>query len=305
MYRPLPGSPVKLALMANGISSLLTPPATRYAEPRVARDGTDGKAALALLAEAARRVLGHADFVELLQLSRRGGVAVFERDGRRMVFKLIGCRADRRKRLARFFGWNPARGAHRLSGALRERGLPVCVVEEHGAVSLPSAPRAVWTISEFLEGSRTLRVYKRETQKPQRASAVHPEIRSLFQQGIELLRRLHDAGFEHRDFHAGNLLVSRDEAGEPALRMLDLETVVRRDPRTAGRARDLCRFVENFVEPENYREVIAAALRDYATGDEGLERRLLGNRYTRRLLAYKGQSKRNRVREQLARSGQQ
>src|SRR5690606_6757384 len=134
-----------------GVSSLLAPPALRAAEPRVARDGTDGAAALALLSEAARSVLGHADFMEVLQLSRRGGLAVVERDGRRMVFMLIGCQADRRKRLARVFGWNPARGAYRASHALRESGLPVCVVEEHGTVKLPAAPRAVWTISEFFE----------------------------------------------------------------------------------------------------------------------------------------------------------
>jgi hypothetical protein len=270
-----------------GAATTLEEQSTADLDQRVAKDGTDAGLALSMLRQAANQALGHSRFVRVLQLSRRGGLAVIDRDGELMVFKLIGCQADRRKRLGRIVGWNPARRAFRMSRALERAGLPVCTVTEHGSVSLPGAPRAVWTISRYYQQGATLRARKRELQQS-RASAEHPVIRELYTQGILMLRRLHDAGFEHRDCHAGNLLIGPPDAQGCALRMLDLDTVVKRRPGVRGRSRDLSRYIENFLEPGNYQAEIENALRVYADGSSALESALSKSRYVRRLLAHKG-----------------
>lgn len=239
------------------------------------------------LDEAGETALGHNDFLDVLQLSRRGGLALIRHNGELKVFKFIGCEADWKKRWARLVGWNPARRAVRMSAELAKAGIPVCVVEDHGAVSLNSAPRAVWTISRYVEDGRTLRQLKQELQGDQR-SPQNPEIRQLFDDALILLRRIHDAGFEHRDYHAGNLLVTTDADGSHNLQLVDLETVMRRRATTLRRARDLRRFLENFVEPEDYMAVIDRALEVYAPDDETQRARILSTRRMQGLIKKRG-----------------
>src|SRR5688572_4974882 len=123
--------------------------------PPVATQRPRAKTASKLLIQAGEQALGHSDFLDVLQVSRRGGLAVIRHEGALKVFKFIGCRADWKKRWARLIGWNPARRAVNMSKALAAAGISVCEVEDHGNVSLPEAPRAVWTISRYVEGGST------------------------------------------------------------------------------------------------------------------------------------------------------
>lgn len=247
----------------------------------VAPDGTRVDEALQYMNEAARRVLGHADFVEIIQLSRRGGLALVRHEGELKVFKVINCQADWKKRAARRIGWNPARHARKVSGQLGKAGIPICAVQQHGSVNLRGAPRAVWTLSTYIPNGRTLRQIKLETQPGQRAPSQANVVR-LFEESLLLLRRLHDAGFEHRDYHAGNLLVSPADAeslnaGRGNIRLVDLETVVMRKATLVRRARDLRRFLENFTE-SGHTHVLKTALATYADGDPQLAQRIEATR---------------------------
>jgi tRNA A-37 threonylcarbamoyl transferase component Bud32 len=74
-----------------------------------------------------------------------------------------------------------------------------------------------------------------------------------------IARRLHDAGFFHRDFHAGNMLVRSAEPGTapdaaPRIALVDLQKVLRLPFLPAGlRARDLavfCHDLREFLDDE-------------------------------------------------------
>lgn len=237
------------------------------------------------LARAATQVLGPAVLLRALQISVRGGLGVFERDGQQQVFKLMNCRSHWRKRLARNFGWNPARRAFEQSQMLEKAGIPVCPVTDHGSIALADAPKALWTIGRYFPNGIALRDYKKQLQ-PQRRSAAHPEIISLYQRGIMMLRELHEAGFMHRDFHAGNLLVVPGDTAH--MYLLDLDTVTRRAPSHDRRASELCRYVHNFVEPQNYEQVITDAAQLYARGDQNILTRLMRSRQVAALVRQKG-----------------
>lgn len=238
------------------------------------------------LTQAAVKVLGHSRFEDILQVSRRGGLALICDQGELKVFKLIGCQADWKKRWARHVGWNPARRAYRMSAALAACEIPVCPIERHGNVGLPNAPRAVWTISHFVGNAHTMRHVK-ESLQPGVRRATHPQVKKLFADALQLLRRIHDAGFEHRDYHAGNLLVvSRDESNE--LHLVDLETVVRRRATVLRRARDIKRFLENFVDPEIYLEVIDEALLIYAPDEPDLRSAIRSTQRMKSLVEKRG-----------------
>jgi hypothetical protein len=239
------------------------------------------------LTQAAEQVLGHSDFEDVLQVSRRGGLAVIRHEGALKVFKFIGCHADWKKRWARLIGWNPARRAVNMSRALSAAGFDVCALEQHGTVSLPTAPRAVWTIGRYVEGGRTLRQLKQVLQPPEKFLPEHPQIITLFAEGLRLLRRIHDAGFEHRDYHAGNLLVPDQDT--PGLRLVDLETVMQRRPSMRARARDVRRYLENFVEPQDFLEVIKQGLEHYAPGDPALQAKIRGTRRMQGLIRKQGE----------------
>ena len=242
------------------------------------------------LVGAAEAVLGRSDFIDVLQVSRRGGVALIHHGGGLKVFKFIGCQADWKKRWGRRVGWNPGRTAFKMSKQLSAAGISVCEVEAYGSVSLPGAPRAIWTLSDFEQNGIALRELKQNLQA-ERVAPHHPHVKEFFDQSLQLLRRIHDAGFEHRDYHAGNILVVEDKA----LRLFDLETVVQRRATDARRARDVRRFLENFVEPDNYLQIIDAALHTYAPDDKNLQQRILKTRRMRGLLAKKGERKMGHV----------
>src|SRR6202035_3306106 len=72
------------------------------------------------------------------------------------------------------------------------------------------------------------------------------------------LRRLHDAGFWHRDMTGGNLLLPADQAGAPRdLYLLDLNRArLGRPPTVSERTRDLCRLA---LDRGEHQEALLAA----------------------------------------------
>ncbi|MCC6465218.1 MAG: phosphotransferase [Planctomycetes bacterium] len=250
-------------------------------EPK-ADDSAIARSRRALLLRALRLVHAEAELVVVMHVSRRGGLALIRLAGELSVFKLITCQADWKKRLARPFGWNPARRAHAMSAALLQAGIPVCPVTEHGELNLPEAPRALWTISRFVPGACNLRELKAQAQPGVRAPAT-PAMGRLLGETLRLLRRLHDAGFEHRDYHPGNLLVNPGPGGnllgeDAWLSLVDLETVVQRKATAARRARDLRRLLETFADRRASASLIDDALHTYAGDDKALAERIVATR---------------------------
>lgn len=236
----------------------------------------------ALLLRALRMVHANAELVVVMHVSRRGGLALVRHGGELSVFKLITCQADWKKRLARPFGWNPARRAHAMSAALQQAGIPVCTVAAHGELNLPEAPRALWTLGRFVPGARNLRELKAQAQPGVRAPAS-PAMQRLLDDALRLLRRLHDAGFEHRDYHPGNLLVNPGPGGnllgdDAWLSLVDLETVVQRKATAARRARDLRRLLETFADNHAPRRLVDDAMRTYAGDDAAFAERIVSTR---------------------------
>lgn len=274
---------MQTTLQTAPIALRTAPPSSPPAHP------PENRKALAQLRQAAIQVLGHANFEETIQLSRRGGLALVAHQGELKVFKLINCHADWKKRWGRRVGWNPARSALRMSRAMQAAGLPLCSVERHGRARLPGAPRAVWTLSRYTPNARTLRQVTLELQ-PHRRAPVNRIVRRLYEDALALLRRIHDAGFEHRDYHAGNLLVApadADSLESAAARMslVDLETVVARAATPARRARDLRRIIENYIEPGSTRADVEYAVDVYAAGNAALAGQIMATRRMAGLLA--------------------
>ena len=78
------------------------------------------------------------------------------------------------------------------------------------------------------------------------------------------------------------------ERGDCELRLVDLETVMQRGVGPLRRARDVRRYLENFVEPEDYRQVIDRGLEHYAPGDKRLQAAILKTRRMQGLMRKKG-----------------
>jgi lipopolysaccharide kinase (Kdo/WaaP) family protein len=95
------------------------------------------------------------------------------------------------------------------------------------------------------------------------------------------VRRLHDAGFWHRDLSGGNLLLPADQAGAPRdLYLLDLNRTRRRRRLTLSqRCRDLCRLA--LFRPEDQDRLLTAY---WGKGEVGALRRGLYLLYHRSFL---------------------
>jgi hypothetical protein len=224
------------------------------------------------LRHAAEQILPEMDDYVGVQSNARGGIARVVVNGEALMFKVATCTSRWKKRWARRFGWNPARNARRMSEDLTRAGFAICPVAEHGEIRLPDAPRAVWYTGPWFDNAMPLRSV-RAGLEPGDSRPVHPRVQALFARALELLRRLHDAGFVHGDFHGGNLLVD----GE-VLRLVDIESIRCRRPGLKARAKDIERFLENFLSPEDAAGQVQSALRLYAPDDEELRQALFRHR---------------------------
>ncbi|MFH0946037.1 MAG: lipopolysaccharide kinase InaA family protein, partial [Planctomycetota bacterium] len=156
---------------------------------------------------------------------------IIKRNPRRTVFELpspfgplivkhfrVAGLADALKGL---LGRDRARTEWNVARALREAGLPapepLVVSARRGAVgftllAVRAIPDAV-PLGGFLEA--------RFCPGDGRGEEKRPWVRAA----VRLLSRLHEAGFEHRDYHGGNLLVSGEGDPESSLTVIDLHRV--------------------------------------------------------------------------------
>jgi hypothetical protein len=222
-----------------------------------------------LLELAAARVLGELPDCDIVHVTLRGGVARVMHDGKPTMFKLTTCSVDWKKRWARVFGWNPARIASQTAAALEAAGIPVCPIDRHGQIKLPGVPKAVWSVGPWFDDAPALRKVRKQIQGDKQWPEDGRVIR-LFESALKLARRMHDAGFVHGDFHGGNMLVVGDE-----LRLVDLESIRQKRPDTKARAKDLEKFLENFLEQQHAEKQVKEALAIYAPDDKTLQQAIL------------------------------
>jgi len=162
-----------------------------------------------------------------------------------------------RRRLRRALRGSKAAKSWRVARAMRAAGLrtpePVALVES----DRPDGPSyyASRHLDGVLEARYLLRAANAGTVGRDFPDADLPAFLTALG---TTLRRLHDAGFWHRDVSAGNVLIRWREGGEPPeLYLLDLNrTRVGRPPTASERTRDLARMTIH--RPEDQGRFLAA-----------------------------------------------
>ena len=107
---------------------------------------------------------------------------------------------------------------------------------------------------------------------------------------LSFVRRMHDAGLEHRDLNLGNLLVRERTPGAWEVFIVDLDRAILRDGPLPARARRVAvrRLLRSYVKNFGSDGPLLAASsfwhRLYAAGDEALERRLQAGRVATKVL---------------------
>lgn len=163
----------------------------------------------------------------------------------------------RAKRLRRRLGGSKAERSWRVARAMARAGIdtpePLLLVESER----PDGPS--YYVSRQVEGAEEARYLLRAVNAG-RAAETYPRVDvDAFLAALgRAARRLHDAGFWHRDFSSGNVLVSWDGGGGPArLALVDLNrTRAGRRPTTNERLRDLSRMMIH--RPEDQERFLAA-----------------------------------------------
>jgi tRNA A-37 threonylcarbamoyl transferase component Bud32 len=162
-----------------------------------------------------------------------------------------------RRRLDRRFRGSKAQRSWWVARALRAAGLatpePLLLVESTD----PEGPS--WYVCRHLESALEARYLFRAANAGTLAEAF-PEVD--FPAFVDTLgrtaRRLHDAGFWHRDLSGGNVLLPREQTGAPQdLYLLDLNrTRMGRRLGVIRRSRDLCRLA--LFRPEHQQRLLAS-----------------------------------------------
>ena len=156
-------------------------------------------------------------------------------------------------------GWS-RRAERRLKGSKAARGWAVALAMREAGLSTPQplilmeserpeGPSILVTrkVEDFVEARYLFRALKNGTLEEE-FPEIEPE--RLVDAVALTARRLHDAGFWHRDFSIGNLLVVSPTPGEPlSLQLIDLNRARMKDRVSVSqRTRDLSRL--SFYRPE-------------------------------------------------------
>lgn len=172
------------------------------------------------------------------------GASILKRNPKRAVYRVEGpigplvvkvhsLRGGAERLGARLFGTR-ARREIETARAIASAGVrtpeAVALLEDPGAGIAASAVRAI-------DGAAALGPYLEQRFRPRDGRGA--EKRSWLARAVGLLAALHRAGFDHRDFHGGNLLV--DAGGE--LFVIDLHRVARGAPSRRRRLRAIADLV--------------------------------------------------------------
>ena len=117
-----------------------------------------------------------------------------------------------------------AHNVHRL----RSSGVPTMEVIAYG-----QRLRRPWRVESFvlveqIPDAAPLDDYLRERVEPTCAGRADAALRRLIGQLADLVRRFHDAGFNHRDLYCCHVFVQPSPGGDPGLYLIDLQRVGRR-----------------------------------------------------------------------------
>lgn len=159
----------------------------------------------------------------------------------------------------------------RMSRALRRAGIPTCRVPAIGLRRRCLLPVEGFVVSREIVGAVPLGELLEEGTEG--LEAAHPGYRRELREELAgLTARLLGAGFHHRDYHVGNILVRPEAPAGERLFVLDLHSVRRRRPsrrRVRGMLTMLAHSVHNRgVGDEERAEFLRSFLRRWDGGSE-------------------------------------
>jgi tRNA A-37 threonylcarbamoyl transferase component Bud32 len=133
--------------------------------------------------------------------------------------------ADARAWLRELVRPSKARMEYDRIEAVRARGLPTVTPLAVGEAAGRAGPGESFLVTRALEQTETLNDFTRVT-----LPALAPPRRTRVRQRLaaalgELVARVHDAGIDHHDLHAGNLLIRLGDDDRPWLFLIDLHAV--------------------------------------------------------------------------------
>jgi heptose I phosphotransferase len=134
-----------------------------------------------------------------------------------------------RAKLAAGVGPNAARTEARQTAALGALGIEVMPLVAYGERLRADGLLESFVVTEELAGYRELQDFLRR-RFPPRSAAEPPrgELRRIVLAVAEIVRRLHEAGYNHRDLYCCHFLIREPAAGEFDIRLIDLQRVQRR-----------------------------------------------------------------------------
>lgn len=184
----------------------------------------------------------------------------------------------------------------RAARAMRAAGLPVPRAVMAGVKKRGPFLADGCFASEEIAGAEDLVPFVALERPPGRGDAGR---RALLADLARLVRRMHDAGFRHRDLHGGNLLVT-GPAIDPHLHLIDLHTVTRRRRvRRRTRLGNLAKLLHSLATVANAADVLRF-LRSYEGSAPvlGAERAALAGLF-RRVSALERRRQRSRTKRCL------
>ena len=134
-----------------------------------------------------------------------------------------------RAKLTAATGATAARTEARHAGDLAALGIPVMPLVAYGERLAPDGRLESFLVTEELAGYEELQAFLRRRFPPRPAAGPpRPELRRIVLAVAEIVRRLHEAGYNHRDLYCCHFLIHEPAAGEFDIRLIDLQRVQRR-----------------------------------------------------------------------------
>jgi heptose I phosphotransferase len=124
----------------------------------------------------------------------------------------------------------PARIEARHAGSLSALGIDVMPLVAYGERLRTDGTLESFLLTEELAGYEELQAFvrRRFPATSRAASRRDPGLRRIVGSVAEIVRRLHDGGYNHRDLYCCHFLIKEPSPGEFDIRLIDLQRVQRR-----------------------------------------------------------------------------
>lgn len=228
----------------------------------------EGGAGLLWQAEAGFASVIHAEIAPRIdELERAPGTVVLKKNMVRMVLRVpIEARGEvaalagpsgrvivKRYRVAGLQDWvkyavkpSRAKAEWDVGRGLDRAGIPTAVPLAYAERRVGGVLRDAALVTREITGAVHLNAYVEAHMAGPDAAAAAMR-RRLYDDLARLVRRMHDAGFIHNDFHGGNLLVN-GEPSDPHLHVIDLHSVTRpAHPSEGGRWFDFLKLLHSML----------------------------------------------------------